>query len=144
MSELLRPFTTEWADALRAAINDDAAYRTSSAGWTWPVALVLDAEPSVGYGCEIAVQLWLERGTCTAARILEPSSCDAPIALRASYATWKRVVRGDLDPVMAVMTGKVKLTGPVTLLLNQAGSARALVDCVRAVPTQFPDEAWSG
>ncbi|MHB8838402.1 MAG: SCP2 sterol-binding domain-containing protein [Gemmatimonadaceae bacterium] len=140
MTTPLRPFTQAWADALRIAINGDQAYRTAAANWTWPVALVLDAAPEFDYDVDTAVEFSLHRGTCTAVQVLDAAAVTAPIVLRAPYAVWKRIVRGALDPVMAVVLRHVSLKGSLSTLMLHAGAAKALVACARMVPTHFPDE----
>lgn len=137
---LPRPFTQPWADAVRAAINADAAYRAAAVNWTWPVALVLDAAPNLGYADEAAVEFDLDRGHCTAVRVLAPSAITAPFVLRAPYAVWKKVVQGLTDPVMAIALRKIALQGSLSTLLLHVGAAKALVACARTVPTHFPDE----
>ncbi|HRN52628.1 MAG TPA: hypothetical protein PK788_03985 [Gemmatimonadaceae bacterium] len=141
MGDPQRPFTPEWAAAFRDAIEADAGYRQTAAGWTWPVAFVLDAAPEYGYPDAVAMQLELERGRCHAAALLAPDAITAPVVLRAAYAVWKSVVRGELDPVVAVTGGKFRVSaGAMTLMLHPR-AATALVACARAVPTLFPDEA---
>lgn len=135
-----RPFSQPWADALRDAINADQAYRVAARTWTWPVALVLEAAPALGYPVDTAVEFDLDRGTCTAVRVLDPSAATAPFVLRAKYAAWKRIVRGALDPLMAVALRHVTLHGSLTTLMLHAGAAKALIACARTVPTHFPDE----
>ena len=41
---------------------------------------------------------------------------------------------------MAVAKGEVKLTGSLATLMFHTRSAKALVDCVRRLPTLYPDE----
>jgi putative sterol carrier protein len=135
-----RPFTQSWADALHRAINADEGYRTAATNWTWPVALVLEAEPTLGYPADTAVEFDLNRGTCASVRVLDPSATTAPFVLRAPYAVWKRIVHGALDPVMAVALRQVTLRGSLSTLMLHAGAAKALVACARLVPTHFPDE----
>jgi putative sterol carrier protein len=135
------PFTQPWADALREAINADQAYRVAARTWTWPVALVLEAAPALGYPVDTAVEFDLDRGHCTAVRVLDPSAATAPFVLRAPYEAWKRIVRGALDPVMAVALRQVTLHGSLTTLMMHAGAAKALIACARTVPTHFPDES---
>ena len=137
---LPRPFTQPWADALRAAINTDLAYREAAINWTWPVALVLDATPELGYADDAAVEFDLHRGACTAVRVLTTSAITAPFVLRAPYMVWKKVVQGLSDPVMAIALKKIALEGSLSTLMMHAGAAKALVACARTVPTHFPDE----
>jgi putative sterol carrier protein len=137
-----RPFTQPWADAFRDAINADADYRAAASGWTWPVALLLDpAEPALGYPEPVAVQVALDRGTASDARVLSADAADADIVLGADYPTWKQVVRGSLDPVGAVVSGRIRLVrGSLMTLMMHVNAAKALVACAARVPTEFPDE----
>lgn len=137
---LPRPFTQPWADALRVAINDNQAYRAAATEWIWPVALVLTATPDLGYADDVALEFTLHRGDCTAATILPTGSVTAPFVLRASYGMWKKVVRGLVDPVMAVALKQIDIEGSLSTLMLHAGAAKALVACARTVPTHFPDE----
>jgi putative sterol carrier protein len=136
-----RPFSPEWAEALRDAIENDATYRETAVKWTWPVALVLDATPEAGFDEAVAVELVLDRGRCHGAAILHPDQVTAPFVLRAPYLTWKEVVRGDLDPLAGVTRGRIGVRGSLATLMIHAKAATALVACARAVPTHFPDEA---
>ncbi len=136
-----RPFTLAWADALREAINTDTNYKSAASKWTWPVALVLEANPALGYHEPVAVELVLDRGTCHAVALIAPTAVTAPFTLRAAYPVWKQIVTGSLDAVTAVTMGQVKLTGALTTLLLHVNAAKALVGAARLVPTTFPDEA---
>lgn len=135
-----RPFSPEWAAALQASINADPTYAKAASKWTWPVALVLDAAPDLGYAEPVAVELALDKGHCHGATIVAPAAVTAPFTLRASYATWKQVVQGKLDAVAAVTAGQVKFTGRLTTLLLHMNAAKALVGAAQMVPTAFPDE----
>lgn len=134
------PFTPPWATAFRDAIAADAGYRAAAARWTWPVALVLEPEPAFGYPDAVAVELALDRGDCHGAAIRAADAVTAPFVLRAPYATWKAVVRGELDPLAAVTLGRIRVQGSIATLMLHARAATALVGCARAVPTRFPDE----
>lgn len=136
-----RPFSQAWADALHRAINGSDAYRAAARHWTWPIAMVLEAAPALGYPADVAMELTLDRGICTNVRILEPSAVTATFVLRAPYAVWKRIVRGVTDPMMAVALRQVALQGPLATLIMHAAAAKALVACARDVPTHFPDDA---
>ena len=135
-----RLFTQPWADSLKDAINGDPAYRAVAGTWTWPVVLTLDATPAFGYADPVAILFELDRGTCTSARLVPASTAAAPFVLRASYAVWKKVVRGITDPVMAIALRQIALQGSLSTLMLHASAAKALVACARIVPTHFPDE----
>lgn len=133
-----RPFTPEWAAAFRDAINADAEYKTAGAGWTWPLALSLSADAARGYPQDVAVELELSRGSCSDARIKVGDKATTDFVLRGDYETWKAVVSGQLDPVVAVTMGKLRLVqGSLTTLMLQTKAAKALVACAQQVPTDF-------
>jgi len=135
------PFTPEWTAALCAAIESDAEYRAVAAKWTWPVALVLEPAPEIGYPESVAVELALDRGHCLGAELRTPDAVTAPFVLTADYPTWKAVVHGDLDLIGAVMHRRIKVEGSLVTLMLHTKAAIALVACARRVPTHFPDEA---
>lgn len=134
------PFTPPWAAAFREIIEHDAAYAQAAAKWIWPMALVLEATPEHGYPDPVAVELQLDRGRCHGAEIRAPEDVTAPFVLRAPWDVWKSVVRGEMDPLAAVVRGRITVQGSLATLMMQAKSAVALVECARAVPTRFPDE----
>lgn len=138
----LHPFTPPWADAVRAAINTSESYRRAGAHWNAPVALVLEAAPHLGFPRDVALLLRLEAGRCVHARVLPASEANADFVLRAPYATWKALVRGQLEPMSALLRGRVQLVhGSLPRLIVHARAARALVRCAARVDMVFPDEA---
>jgi putative sterol carrier protein len=136
----LRPFSDEWAESFRAAIDEDADYRVAAKDWTWPVAFILNAAPALGYENDIAVQFALDRGSCRSAAIVPASAVTAPFVFRADFPIWKQMAEGTLDPLVAVARRQVTLVGALTTLMLHSKAAKALVACAQRVPTQFPDE----
>lgn len=64
---------------------------------------------------------------------------DPDLTLRADYRRWQQLIRGEADPVMAVMLGRLKISGGLGAVRGRLDSARPLVDAVRSVETQWPD-----
>ncbi len=137
---MFRPFSHEWAAAFKDAINADPQYPSVARSWTWPVALVLEATPQLGYPTAVAVQFALDRGTCTSATIMPPHTVSATFVLRADYETWKEVASEGLDAIAAVSGGRIRFTGPLGTLMMHAKAATALIGAAQAVPTLYPDE----
>ena len=137
---LLRPFTSQWAAAFADAINRSPAYREAAAEWRWPLALVLEAAPDLGYPTTTALVADLFEGTCRDARILDGDAPDVPFVIRGPYPSWKALLAAGADPVTAIVTGKLRLAGSLTTIIRHVAAARALVACARHVPTAFPDE----
>jgi putative sterol carrier protein len=141
MTTAPRPFTPEWAAAFGAAVNASTEYRAAAGNWTWSVALALEPTAAFGYPDPVAVTLDLHRGECRGTAVTGADGGGADFVLRGSYETWKAIVRGALDPMTAVATGRLAVArGSLTTLMLHVGAARALVQVAQAVPTAFPDE----
>lgn len=117
-------FSDAWAQACQAEINNSAAYREAAATWEDGVVFAMDT-PQGERG--VFVDLW--HGECRAARTLQPGDLDkAPYVIRGDHETWESVLHGSLEPLGALMTGKLKLEkGSLGALAFQIKSARELV-----------------
>ncbi len=136
----LRPFSPAWADAVRNAVNASDTFRREGRRWRWSIALVLEAEPGLGYPHARTLLLDLDHGRCLHAS-LDADGPRADYVLSADYQTWKALVRKQMDPIKALLRGHVRLRrGSLPRLLLHVRVARALVHCAAAVDTAFPDE----
>ncbi len=133
-------FSDDWARTFGASINANPAYREAAAAWEWPLVLSCHAAPDFALPEPRAIHLDLWHGECRAARAATPQDLEtAPYVLAADVRTWKQVVDGRLDPVMGIMSGKLKLTrGKVSALLGFVKAAKELVGTAARVETAFP------
>jgi putative sterol carrier protein len=131
-------FSDEWARAWCEALNASEAYRAAAAAWEGSVALA--ATTADGSGGP-AVFLDLRHGSCLAARAASPEDvAGATYLIEAQPATWRDVLAAQTSPLMALMTGRLKLTrGEMAKLMPHANSARELLHLAGAVETDFPD-----
>ena len=130
-------FSADWASAFMTAVNSDDTYRDAAKGWTNQVALVV--EPGVDIDTGAAVQVDLQAGTCLSASSLAPADVSAPFVLSADLDTWKEILGGAADPIMAVARGRVRLTrGSLGTLMLHAKGAKALVACAQKIDTLWP------
>lgn len=127
-------FSAAWATALATAINADDAFATAAKGWTNIVALVVAPHELLPAGA--AVEVDLQAGACNTATALPPDEVSATFVLTADMASWKEIIGGTADPLMAVATGRVKLTqGSLATLMMHSRAAKALLVCTRKIAT---------
>lgn len=133
-------FTQEWAAAWCAALNASDAYRAAAAGWEGAVALVMGADGEAGVPVQRAVYLDVAGGVCGGARVAnEADLATARYVIEASPSAWQAMLDGTLAPMMALMTGRLRLTrGNFASLLPYANAARELVATAGEVPCRFP------
>lgn len=134
----LTAFTDAWAAAWAEHLNASAAYRLAAATWEGGVVLeVADgtAEP------EAAVYLDLWHGACRAGRVATAADRTAArYVLRGTRGAWQQVLTGRSQPILAIMTGKLRLVrGDLASLLPYAGAAKEFLSTAGTIKTTFPD-----
>ena len=135
--------TEAWASAWRDALNNSESYRAAAASWEGPVVVSARAEPDRGIeGRGVFLDLW--HGECRAVRLAgEAETQAARYVLIASVFTWTELLGGSLDPVTAVMSGRLELAkGSVMALFPHIAAAKELVAAARSLQATFPI-AWS-
>jgi putative sterol carrier protein len=131
----------DWFAALAEEINGSPAYREAAADWEGDIAFVVEADPERGVPADVWGYLDLWHGACRSGRITTRDEGEgAEFVISASYRRWKDVVRGDLDPVRAMMQGKLRVRGDLPKILRYVQAAHELVAICGDVPTRFPDE----
>lgn len=130
-----------WADAFRAAINDNPLYQKAAASWTeGAVALVCKAEPALGIDAAQAIVLDLSHGACHGVvYTAEPEAlAPVPFVIEANYAQWKAVLSGALDPIKAMLQGQLRLAkGHLPTIIRDVESSKQLVLSARKIDTVF-------
>jgi len=133
-------FTDAWARAWGDQLRTSESYRSAAARWEGAIAMVLEADAGLGLPGDRSVLLDLWHGECREARTATGSDLEqAPFVLRGAAAIWKRVLEGDVDPLFAVMSGKLKLArGSVAKLVPHARASKEMVLAARRVEASFP------
>jgi putative sterol carrier protein len=135
--------SAQWTEALKRALDNDATYREVAQGWTFgAVAMIVRCDPCFGVDCDVGIVLDVHRGECRSAQFVEGVSDpeDAQFVIVGTYARWREVIEGRLDPIKAMMEGKLKLTrGHLPTIIRFVEPSRMLVTAATRVPTQFVD-----
>ena len=130
-----------WFQALIERINASAAYREAAAGWEGDVAFLVEAEPDRRVPEDVWGLLDLWHGACRGGGVIAAErGRSASFVISAPYARWKDVVLGELDPVRAMMQGKLRVQGDLPMIVRYVKAADELVHLCGTVPTRFPDE----
>ncbi|HME51866.1 MAG TPA: SCP2 sterol-binding domain-containing protein [Candidatus Lokiarchaeia archaeon] len=110
--------TQEWADEYARCLNDNPNYEKSAKTWEGPLVLEFTAE---SIKLETTVRLWLDlwHGKCREARFLQDDE-EALIeyTISAPESMWAALVKDELDPTKALMSGKFKIKGNMSKLMR--------------------------
>jgi putative sterol carrier protein len=133
-------FTSDWAVAWGEAIRASDAYRAAAQRWQWPMVIImtLGAESDLP---DRSVFLDLFEGDCREARsAIETDQAAVPFIISGDFHAWRQVLESDLDPILALMTGQLKLAkGSLAALIPYVTAARELVAAAAQVPYRLPE-----
>lgn len=104
--------------------------------------MVVRSDPNRGLERDAGIVLDLHRGECRGARFVEGDGdpVDADFVIVGSYAEWRDVIEGRLDPIKGMMEGKLKLArGHLPTIIRFVEPSRLVVQSASKVPTQFGD-----
>ncbi len=133
----------EWAIAYKDAINSNAAYKSAGKDWVQGVvAMVVKADPALDIPDDLGMWLDVHQGECRECKLVTAGEANtAPFVIVADYARWKQVIKRELDPIKAMMQGKLKLTkGHMPTIVKHVNASRELVESTSRVDTKFRDE----
>ena len=132
----------EWWSALTDAIAASPEYRQVGAEWEGDISFVIEAEPDKGVPTTVCGWLDLWRGECRAGRwdVPRAEAEEAPFVISAPYTRWKLVIRGELEPVKAMMQGKITVHGDLPAIIRNVKAANELVVIASRLPVRFVDE----
>ena len=130
----MKVFSEEWAKSFCETINSSSEYREAAQKWIWPLILTMTNDVA-----DCSVFLDLKEGKCKKAHKASPEDFEtAEFVISAGRESWQKILNGELDPMMAVMTKKLELKkGNVGVLVRNVNAAKELIKTAAAVETEF-------
>jgi putative sterol carrier protein len=129
--------SAEWAGLFEAAVNGNEAYAEAAKGWEGDVLLRVLPEPEA-VGPVAGIRLDLAHGACrSAAFVADTADVSTEFTFEGRRAVWERIVRGELDPVKAVLSNELKVRGNFAKAMRFTKASGLLVATARTVPTEF-------
>ncbi|MFX0083680.1 MAG: SCP2 sterol-binding domain-containing protein [Candidatus Hodarchaeota archaeon] len=136
-------FTPEWAKAYCKALNENENYKDAAGpngfppdGWEGDFLFIV--EPAGNLDHEIRMFIGLYHGTCTGARVLaEGEEVETEYEYAGPYDAWVAILNKELDPIRALLAGKMRLKGDMAKVLKATRAAQELVVSATMVDTEF-------
>lgn len=126
-----------WIKAMMLDLNSSSAYEDAARNWEGDFVFVI--EPGGTLDATVSLYMDLHHGKCRDAYQIESNNA-APAAYRLSgpVTNWKKVMTKKLDPMAAMMTGQLKLSGNMSMVMKNVRAAKELVESCTRIPTEFP------
>lgn len=129
--------TEEWVKAACAEVNKSQAYKDAAKNWEGDMYFIIEPEGGLKETIITYFDLW--HGECRGASVFADEGAKTPAyRLWAPLSVWLSILEKKLDPVQAMMTGKLNLKGDMAQIMKMPRAAVELVECVTRVDTEFP------
>lgn len=126
-----------WIKAMMEDLNASAAYLEAAKNWEGDFYFVV--EPGGSLEKTTVLYMDLQHGKClSACAVDDPASLKPAFRLAGPVATWKKVMTKKLDPMQAMMTGQLKLSGNMAIVMRNVRAAKELVESCTRIDTAFP------
>ncbi len=134
MSYLFSSF--EWAQAFEAKLNSDERYAAVASKWEGDTLFEIEPVPENESQQTLSIYLDLWHGKCRAAHIVDE---DHPLAgaptftLSAPHANFTKILEGKLDPMQAMLTRKLRVSGNMVYMMRNVPVVLDFVRCAKEV-----------
>lgn len=126
-----------WVKLYVDALNNNPAY--FDAAKTWEGDFVFWLEPEGPLDHKIGFFLGLFHGKATGGKELKEGEPEPKAEFKVSgkYLNWVKVFKKQIDPVQALMQGKLKLTGNMAKVMRAVKAAQELVNTLSMTDTEY-------
>ncbi|MBW8010068.1 MAG: hypothetical protein FVQ83_02340 [Chloroflexi bacterium] len=129
----------EWVLTLKEKLNSDEQYQRIAKNWEGDIIYVVEPSGVLEEEIKFYIDLW--HGTCRKAIMLKPGEQqEAAFVLRASYDNLARILKGDLDPMQAMLTRKLKVEGSMIYMMRNVPTVLDYVRCCQEITESFLGE----
>ena len=133
--------TPEWVAAYEKAVKEDADYKEVAKDWEGSVSLKILANPDLGLDEDAYILMDLWHGDARSIRLVPKEEGEkSDYLITGDFAAWKSVVKGQLDVIKGMLSGKLKLRGDLPTIVKNVKAAKRMVALTSSIETLFPDE----
>lgn len=122
----------EWVDVLMDKLNSDPKYSQVARNWEGDILFLV--EPGGRLQQSIAYYLDLWHGKCRDAHVVEDyKNLSSAFILKAPYNNYSQILKGELDPMQAMLTRKLSVQGNMAVLMRNIPTVLDFVRCCREI-----------
>ena len=129
----MRFLSKEWVDQLAENLKKDEKYQKKTKGFDSYYQLIAEADPDRGVPETRAAGLLLPQATDTWEGVREK----VDYTMKAPYEVFYKIFSGELGAMMAITTGKAKVTGNYPKMLRYTAGANMFVQNMKKLATDF-------
>ncbi len=122
--------SAEWLKEFEEKLNSDEHYAQVAKNWEGDMYFLIEPDGNLKEQMVMYLDLW--HGKCRGAEIVSDASSHNPVfVLRAGYGNFARVLKGELDPMQAMLTRKLDVNGNMAVMMRNVPTVLDFVRCAR-------------
>jgi putative sterol carrier protein len=128
--------TEDWLSSLVEKLNSDQKYAQVARNWEGDILVQIDPDEGLKDRVLFYIDLW--HGKCRDAySVGDEDSVKAAFVLKAPYGNYVRLLKGEIEPMQALLTRKLGLKGNMAVLMRNVPTVLDFVRCCREVTDSF-------
>ncbi|MEJ2265069.1 MAG: SCP2 sterol-binding domain-containing protein [Anaerolineales bacterium] len=126
----------EWLQALMDKLNRDEQYARVARNWEGDFYFVIEPDDALPEQIIFYFDLW--HGKCNDGFVVDDVGVKDPaFVLNAPYKNYKLILLGELHPMQALMTRRLRVKGNMAVLVRNVPTVLDFVRCAREVTDSF-------
>ena len=126
----------EWIAEIKTKLNSDARYAEIASKWEGDMLCIIEPSGSLQQPIGYYLDLW--HGKCRDAFAVESFEQMKPVfVLKGSYDNYVRLLKGQLDPLQAMLTRKLGVQGSMSVMMRNVPTVLDFVRCCREITDGF-------
>lgn len=122
----------EWVEQLKKELNNSEVYKDAAKDWEGDLSFVIHYDNH--QSTSVYLDLW--HGECRNAYISEEPT-NSVFTISGPFKTWQKMVEGKSDPMTTLLTGRLKLKGPMARIMKSPRAAGEVVNCAMGIETDW-------
>lgn len=121
----------EWLQRLKDKLNSDERYGQIARNWEGDMLVLIEPDGALTQALAYYLDLW--HGKCRDVYIVDQNNKEVKpfLTLRGRYEVIIRVIKGELDPIQAMLTRKLHVEGNMIVLVRNVPTVMEFIRCCR-------------
>jgi len=126
----------DWLQTLMEKLNSDLRYAQIAHGWEGDMLVLIEPGGNLAQTMAFYLDLW--HGKCRDAYVVEKIGEIKPVfTLKGTYENYVRLLKGEIDPMQAMLTRKLGVQGNMAVMLRNVPTVIDFVRCCREVTDRY-------
>jgi putative sterol carrier protein len=129
--------SVEWLQALKNKLNSDEKYAKVARKWEGDLMFQIETDGPLKQPQYLYTDLW--HGKCRDAFMVDErklGDLEPAFILSAPYGNFLRLLKGELDPMQAMLTRKLKVKGSMAYMMRNVPVVLDFVRCAQEIETE--------